>query len=134
MINHATMVGQRTSDGAQGESLVLGNPARAQSVGPELINGAEAAMRRYSDERTARSGTAHISRWRLLLALTKQTLKNARHVRGEAGLSAWGLFQDGWRTCTRERCWPAGYYKFKLYRPDRRRRTSNRPRSGPVAG
>lgn len=77
-------------------------------------------MRRYSDERTAKSGTAYLPRWRLLLALTKQTVKNAPHVRREAGLSVWGLFKDGWRTCTRERVWPAGYYKFKLYRPDRR--------------
>ncbi|WP_294174081.1 sugar-transfer associated ATP-grasp domain-containing protein [uncultured Sphingomonas sp.] len=120
MMNHTMEVGQRTSDGARGTSLVLGDPARAEVSGPQVVGEAEAAMRRYADERTARSGTAHIPRWRLLLALTKQTLKNAPHVRGEAGLSVWGLFKDGWRTCTRERCWPAGYYKFKLYRPDRR--------------
>lgn len=120
MINHAIRVGQRTSDGARGASLVLEKAARTQLEEPQPICEAEAAMRRYADERTARSNTAHLPRWHLLLALAKQTLKNAPHVRREAGLSVWGLFRDGWRTCTRERVWPAGYYKFKLYRPDRR--------------
>ena len=92
----------------------------AASTGSNTVSESELAMRRYSNERTALSGTEHIPRWHLLIALAKQTLRTGPHVRHEADMSPWELFKDGWKTCTREEWWPATYFKYRLYRPDRR--------------
>lgn len=57
---------------------------------------------------------------RATLSCAKQTAKYGRAVRDAAGVSVPRQFAEQWAMCVRDGCWPAGYYKFRLYLPERR--------------
>jgi hypothetical protein len=79
----------------------------------------ELAMRRYFREHVAKR-SARLWRFRVLPPLFKQTLIHAKLVKRETGQSAWQVLRDCYATCVREESWPAGYYRYRLYRPERR--------------
>lgn len=81
---------------------------------------AELAMRRYFRERVASTMDNRLWPVRLIPPLLKQTMLYASTVKAETGMSRWQTLRDCWSTCMREQFWPAGYYRYRLYRPDRR--------------
>ena len=94
---------------------------------PEVLAKAEppdrqwaSELRRYYHREFGHPISARLWRLRLLLALLKQTARNAPALRRQAGLSPWALLKDGWETCNRDECWPASYYRFRLFRSDLR--------------
>lgn len=80
----------------------------------------EQAMRRYFRENVASSLDNWLWPVRLIPPLLKQTHLHAETVRNETGMSRWQLLRDCWSTCMREQSWPAGYYRYRLFRPERR--------------
>lgn len=80
---------------------------------------AELAMRRYFRENVASPLDNRLWPLRLVPPLLKQTMLYAPTVKAETGLSRWQVLRDCWRTCMREQFWPAGYYRYRLYRPER---------------
>ena len=101
----------------RGEVGRLDSPAAEQQ---SLASAAELTMRRYFNRHLADRFTQRLWRWRLLPPLLKQTLKYAPSLKLGAGMSVRSLFKDAWGTCIREECWPDSYFKFQLYREDRK--------------
>lgn len=82
---------------------------------------AERDMRRYFNSVFASPLTRRLWSLRLLPAVAKQTLKYGKGLKHASGMSRVELFLDAWAFCSREECWPASYFKYRLYRPERRR-------------
>ena len=93
---------------------------KAAELPRSLPSEAELAMRRYFREKVASRAEGRLWPIRVLPPLMKQTLLHAKAVRQETGQSPWQLLRDCYATCLREESWPAGYYRYRLYRPERR--------------
>ncbi|WP_205480826.1 sugar-transfer associated ATP-grasp domain-containing protein [Sphingomonas arenae] len=77
-------------------------------------------MRRYFREKVASPLDNRLWPLRVIPPLLKQTMLHAEVVKAETGMSRWQLLRDCWSTCMREQSWPAGYYRYRLFRPERR--------------
>lgn len=86
----------------------------------ESTSAAEQEMRRYFNDLFTGRMTKKLWAVRLLPPLVKQTLKYGPGLRRDSGMSPVELFLDAWSFCRREECWPASYFKYRLYRPERR--------------
>lgn len=81
---------------------------------------AELGMRRYFRENVASPMDNRLWPLRLIPPLLKQTMLYSPTVKAETGMSRWQVLRHCWETCMREQFWPAGYYRYRLYRPERR--------------
>jgi len=109
------------SDGSAILRRSQGEHATSNTASAEQISKAERHMRRFFNQRVSgRQVNERLWSLRLLPPLLRQTAKYGWGLRQDAGMSVSQLFFDAWAFCREEECWPAGYYKYRLYRRERR--------------
>lgn len=96
------------------------DPVPLPVAGRSEPSAAELAMRRYFKANIASPMDNRLWPVRVIPPLLKQTLLHAEMVMAETGMSRWQVLRDCWTTCMREHSWPAGYYRYRLFRPERR--------------
>lgn len=98
------------------EPLPSGRPSVQRGIEPSE---AEEELRSYFGERIMRTRSRAGWHLRLLPGAIRQTAIYGGHAARVSGRSLRAVFLDCLRTCVDLAYWPAGYYRFKMYLPER---------------
>ncbi|WP_205480822.1 sugar-transfer associated ATP-grasp domain-containing protein [Sphingomonas arenae] len=80
---------------------------------------AEEALRRYFAAHVLSARSPRAWYLRVFPGVVRQTAIYGRHAAWTSGRSFTAVLLDCLRTCVEQVYWPAGYYRFKLYLPER---------------